>query len=265
MCLILLATRAHPRFPLIVAANRDEAYARPAASAAFWSDHPGIYGGRDLEHGGTWLAIATSGRFAAITNYRQAQHLDNAPLSRGALTRDYLAGNDDPERYLDAIEAHRNDYRGFSLLAGTPDALFFYSNRADGVQPIPPGVHGLSNRLLNEPWPKVLNGISVLSSLLASDETEIVRRLFELLADRTPGPDHLLPSTGIARERERALSAAFIPGETYGTRASTVIVTGADGDTLYAERTFGPHGILLGRTEQRLQLHCSASARLTKV
>jgi uncharacterized protein with NRDE domain len=133
------------------------------------------------------------------------------------------------------------------------------------VQPIPPGVHGLSNRLLNEPWPKVLNGIAVLSGLLGSDETEIVDRLFELLADRTPAPDHLLPSTGIGRERERALSAAFVAGETYGTRASTVIVAGADGDTLYSERTFGPHGIALGRTEHRLQLHCSARPRLTKV
>jgi uncharacterized protein with NRDE domain len=265
MCLILLATRAHPRFPLIVAANRDEAYARPAASAAFWSDHHGIYGGRDLEHGGTWLAVATSGRFAAITNYRQGQRFDDARLSRGGLARDYLAGNDEPERYLEALEAHRSDYRGFSLLAGTLHALFFYSNRAQGVQPIPPGVHGLSNRLLNEPWPKVLNGIAVLSSLLGSDETEIVDRLFELLADRTPAPDHLLPSTGIGRERERALSAAFVAAETYGTRASTVIVAGADGDTLYSERTFGPNGIALGRTEHRLQLHCSPRPRLTQV
>ena len=263
MCLILLATRAHTRFPLIVAANRDEAYARPAARAAFWSDHPAIYGGRDLEQGGTWLGISSSGRFAAITNYRQGQRLDHAPRSRGAITRDYLAGTEDAGRYLEGLEPSRNEYRGFSLIAGTPERLFFYSNRAHGVQPIAPGVHGLSNRLLNEPWPKVLNGISVLSSLLGSDESEISGRLFELLADRVPAPDHLLPSTGIARERERALSAAFIPGETYGTRASTVILIGTDGETIYSERTFGPHGIMLGRSERRLQLDLSANARLT--
>ena len=263
MCLILIATSVHPRFPLIVAANRDEAYARPAARAAFWSDDPAIYGGRDLEQGGTWLGIALSGRFAAITNYRQGQRLGHAPRSRGALTRDYLAGTEDAARHLEALEPSRNDYRGVSLIAGTPQRLFFYSNRAHGVQPIAPGVHGLSNRLLNEPWPKVLNGISVLSSLLGSDETELSGRLFELLADRAPAPDHSLPSTGIARVRERALSAAFIAGETYGTRASTVILIGADGETIYSERTFGPHGVLLGGSEQRLQLDYSANARLT--
>lgn len=256
MCLILFAAGAHPRFPLIVAANRDESYARPAARAAFWADHPNVYGGRDLEHGGTWLGLARNGRFAAITNYRQGQRFADALRSRGALTRDYLTGLQNTSEYLRDVEQRRTEYHGYSLIVGQPDHLYFHSNRANGIQPIAPGVHGLSNHLLDEPWPKVERGIAALSSLLGAAESAISQALFELLADRTPAPDPLLPSTGLAFERERAHSASFIEGETYGTRASTVLLISVDGSALYCERTYGPHGALLGISEQRFQLDC---------
>jgi uncharacterized protein with NRDE domain len=251
MCLILFALQAHSRYPLIVAANRDESYARPAAPAAFWTDHPHVYGGRDLEQGGTWLGLATNGRFAAVTNYRQGFRSGDAPRSRGELTRDYLAGTRNIAEYLEDIARRNAEYHGYSLIAGTPDRLFFCSNRGNGIEAISPGVHGLSNRLLDEPWPKVRRGTAVLSGLLKASESELTSALFDLLAERTPAPDHLLPSTGIAVQRERDLSAAFIPGESYGTRACTVVLVATDGSALFCERSFGPEGKLLGSTEQR--------------
>jgi uncharacterized protein with NRDE domain len=266
MCLILFAIGAHPRFPLIVAANRDEAYARPASDAAFWEDEPHVYGGRDLKRGGTWLGLASNGRFAAITNYRQRPRAGDAPRSRGDLTRDYLTGTAEPLEYLQGAEERRGQYRGFSLIAGSPHGLYFYSNRSNGIQPIPPGVHGLSNRLLDEPWPKVQRGVAVLTGLLESSEADVTEALLVLLRDRTAAPDHLLPSTGIALERERALSAAFIAGDTYGTRASTVVLVSKDGDVLFCERTFGPHGTPLNSTDRRFNLsHTSGIKAPTRV
>ena len=258
MCLILFAAGSHPEFPLIVAANRDEAYARPASQAGFWHDHPNVYGGRDLQHGGTWLGLARSGRFAAITNYRQGQRGAEAPHSRGEITRDFLTGSGDTLDYLKQVEARDSGYHGYSLIAGTAGQLYFHSNRSNGIDAIASGVHGLSNRLLDEPWPKVERGISVLTGLLAAAEHTIIQTLFELLADRAPAPDHLLPSTGISLERERALSASFIAAEAYGTRASTVLLVSTTGEVLYCERLFGPQGRPLGGNEQRFTLEPAA-------
>jgi uncharacterized protein with NRDE domain len=257
MCVILFAARSHARYPLIVAANRDEAFGRPAAPAAFWQDHPHVYGGRDLTHGGTWLGFTTTGRFAAITNYRQGPGLKDAPRSRGALTRDFLAGSEDPAAYTQRIAPHGAEYGGYSLIAGTLAQLFFISNRAGAPQPIAPGVHGLSNRLLDEPWPKVQRGMAVLDALSHASEARLLEGLFEVLADRSPAPDHLLPSTGIALERERDLSALFIAGEGYGTRASTVLLVRADGEVVFVERSFGARGRALGVAEERFTLDSS--------
>jgi uncharacterized protein with NRDE domain len=254
MCIILFANGSHPRFPLIVAANRDEAYDRPASAAQFWKDHPLIFAGRDLSHGGTWLGLTSEGRFAAITNYRQAQRMRPAPRSRGELTLGYLSGSQDVASYLQQATARNTEYNGYSLIAGTPDRLYVLSNRASGVSPIPAGVHGLSNGLLNDPWPKVQQGVAVLRSLLDADEAQLTPTLFDLLTDSTPAPDDLLPSSGVALERERSRSAIFIPGETYGTRASTVVLVGIDGSVLFTERRFGPRGALVGTTEHRFQL-----------
>jgi uncharacterized protein with NRDE domain len=259
MCVILFATRAHPRFPLILAANRDEAYARPAAPAAFWSDAPHLYAGRDLEQGGTWLGLSVSGKLAAITNYRQGSAGSEAPRSRGELTRDYLESSRDAEAYLGEVSQRYDQYRGFSMILGTLERLYFCSNRAERIEPIAPGVHGLSNRLLDEPWPKVRRGIAAIEGLLGADEATLTRGLFDLLGDRSTAPDHLLPATGIALERERDLSAVFIAGSTYGTRASTVVLVDSQGEVSYIERSFGPGGAPIGSTEQRFTLARSAS------
>lgn len=254
MCLILFATGAHPDYPLIVAANRDESYTRPAAAAGFWSDDPRIFGGRDLEQGGTWLGLSRTGRFAAITNYRQGLPRAPAARSRGELTRQYLSESAAPERYLREVRTRANSYNGFSLIVGTVDELWFYSNRGGSAQRIAPGVHGLSNHLLDEPWPKVQQGIAALEALLAAPEREIIERLTMVLSEGTPAPDHVLPSTGIALERERALSASFIAGPDYGTRASTIVLVKTDGTALFRESTYGPAGKPIGETQERFAL-----------
>lgn len=254
MCLILFAAGAHPDYPLVVAANRDESYERATAAAAFWEDHPRVCAGRDLEKGGTWLGFARDGRFAAITNYRQGIRSSGAERSRGELTRAFLTGEETPPAYLRGVEARAASYNGFSLIVGDPSEMWFYSNRGGAAQAIAPGVHGLSNHLLDEPWPKVRRGIATLQTLLAADENELTARLFALLADRAPAPDSLLPATGIEHERERALSASFISGDTYGTRASTVILVGADAHVLVRERSFGPRGAALGEVVQRFEI-----------
>ncbi|MGZ8231238.1 MAG: NRDE family protein [Burkholderiales bacterium] len=254
MCLILLASGAHPRFPLIVAANRDEAYARPSASAHFWRDRPDVFAGRDLEQGGTWLGIARSGRFAALTNYRQGLPRNPAARSRGELTRDFLIGSDPANAYVKRVTERGAEYNGFSLIAGEPSELYFCSNRGAAPQRIDAGVHGLSNHLLDEPWPKVVRGIDVLKSLLDADERAIVESLTLLLADREPAPDALLPSTGVERDRERALSAAFIAGEAYGTRASTIVLVAADGNVLFRESLYGPSGTPLSTHEEHFTI-----------
>ena len=210
--------------------------------------------------GGTWLAVATRGRVAAITNFRIGTGRRDAAHSRGALTREYLTGGDDAENYLQRVSQRANEYNGFSLIVGVPDQLYFFSNRGAGVQRIATGVHGLSNHLLDEPWPKVRRGTTVLTDLLAATEEVLVASLFEVLADRTPAPDALLPATGVTLQRERDLSPAFIAGETCGTRASTVVLVGRDGRVLFREQSYGPRGQYLGDSEQRFELDRAATA-----
>jgi uncharacterized protein with NRDE domain len=259
MCLILFAHKAHPKYPLILAANRDESYTRPAAAAAFWDDHPDIYGGRDLDRGGTWLGLTRSGKIAAVTNFRNANALRTAPRSRGELVSAYLSGHTDTETYLREVAARGDQYNGFILIAGTLDALYWLSNRGPGAARIPPGVHGLSNHLLNTPWPKIKRSKLALEALLEADEKALSAGLFQVLADRSEASNHELPDTGVGLLRERELSANFISGERYGTRASTVVLVDAEGDVLFIERSFGARGKALGETADRFRLDSTAA------
>jgi len=236
MCLILVAWQVHPDYPLVVAANRDEFYARSTASADFWPESPQVLAGRDLEAGGTWLGITRQGRFAALTNYRDpASHKPQA-LSRGNLVADFLAGNTPIDAYLDTLDAAA--YNGFNLLLGDGKQLIAFSNVTMQRHALAPGVYGLSNALLDTPWPKVGAGKTALSGALATlpDETA----LFHLLRDATHHPDATLPATGVSLEWERLLSAAFIRSPDYGTRCSTVIKVGADGTASFDEQTWLP-------------------------
>ncbi len=264
MCLILFAARVHAAFPLVVAANRDEAYARPAAAAYFWEDHPHVLAGRDLEQRGTWLGITRTGRWAAITNFRQAgAYIPTAP-SRGELVSDYLAGHDAPQDYLEAIAPQAARYNGFNLLAGDLAQLCYLSNRDGPVRNVEDGTHGLSNHMLNTPWPKVVNGRRRLQMLEAEDADQMTEKLFAALADRRTADPGTLPDTGIGLSREKALSPIFIAAQSYGTRASTVVLIDRAGQVSFAERSFGPNGEVRGEVRHAFSLDNDARCRLVR-
>jgi uncharacterized protein with NRDE domain len=243
MCLVLIALDFHPDYSLILAANRDEFYDRPTASAAFWADAPSVLAGRDLKAGGTWLGIDRQGRLAAVTNYRQGEREPPAPRSRGRLVSEFLTEDTDAREHIERVHSEANLYNGFNLIAGDAGGFFYYSNREGRVRSLPPGVYGLSNHLLDTPWPKVASTKSAFGALLKEGAAELTEELFALLSDRNRPADSLLPSTGIGREWERLLSSAFIASDDYGTRSSTVILVRRDGHIVFAERNFGPRGV----------------------
>ncbi len=238
MCLILLAVDAHPSYRLILAANRDEYFNRPTAPAAFWDDAPDLLAGRDLKSGGTWLGVTRTGRIAAITNYRDPRREKRDAPSRGHLVSGFLTGVMSTEEYLAFLEREGSAYNGFSLIFGEPGRLSFFSNHGEGPLSLEPGIHGLSNHLLDTPWPKVSRGREALARVVARGETVHPEGLFAILADRTVAPDELLPDTGVGIELERLLSPLFTSTPLYGTRSSTVILVDREGRADFCERTF---------------------------
>lgn len=267
MCLILLALRAHPDYPLVVAANRDEYFARPTRLAEFWPESPQLLAGRDLQAGGSWLGINRRGRFAAVTNVRNGHDTETRPRSRGELVTSCLLSDaeltpDNP--VLQQIAAHHHDYNGFNLLTGTPERLLYASNRAQdlldaparfnpthAVRELQPGIYGLSNGGLDTPWPKVESGKALLGEILQRDWRQLEQRqqdLLMLLADDTQAPAAELPDTGVGAEREAILSARFIacpqdpasPLADYGTRASTLVLYHRSGRIHFLEHSFAP-------------------------
>ncbi len=237
MCLILLAVNAHPRYPLVLAANRDEFLARPTRALHPWEDGSGIMAGRDLQEGGTWFGVTKEGRWAAVTNYREPGVTKEGAPSRGRLVTDYLRSDDPAEEYLRGLLPADGRFNGFNLLAGDFGNVFYLSNRKQGITPLGSGVYGLSNHLLDTPWPKVVHGKERLSHLIRADRI-VPENLFSLLADAEPAPDALLPDTGVGLEWERVLSPLFIRHAGYGTRSSTVLLYGADRRVTLAERTY---------------------------
>jgi uncharacterized protein with NRDE domain len=254
MCLIAIGWRLRGDYPLMMAANRDEFFARPTAPATFWQDHSEILAGRDLLQGGTWLGLTRSGRLAAVTNYRDGHRERVGRLSRGWLVRDYLLSAREPSSFLAQIHATADQYDGFNLIAGTQRGLFHYSNRGPEVIALPAGVHGLSNHLLNTPWPKVERAREGLAALADSPAAGLPEALFALLAERTPASDHILPDSGIGLARERLLSSAFIQSPDYGTRCSTVLLVDRAGGARFEERSFAPDGNTVEHRRYDLQL-----------
>ena len=238
MCLIVFAWQAHPDFPLVLGANRDEFLDRPTQPANFWAEPPDLLAGRDLRNGGTWLGITRSGRIAAVTNYRQGSAPRTDLRSRGLLVSEFLAAGRSPESHLAAVAAERRAYDGFNLLAGDGRAIFYFSNRGSDPQPVAPGVHGLSNALLDTPWPKVERAKSALTQFFDRDRDALVEGVLALLADRVRPQDDELPRTGVSLEWERCLSPVFIASPDYGTRCSTVLVIDRHGNVTFVERSF---------------------------
>jgi uncharacterized protein with NRDE domain len=242
MCLILFAWQTHPRYSLVVAANRDEFHQRPSAAADFWEDNPAILAGRDLQAGGTWLGITRSGHFAAITNYREPLVPElSLERSRGHLVRDYLNDDGMPLPYARELLSQGSAYSGFNLLLGAPDSLAWVSNRSDEALTVTAGSHGLSNHLLDTDWPKVHSGRERLDQLL-EDENLVPEALFELLTDQALTPGEIPESLEERLAPEQLMKHYFIVSPVYGTRCSTVVLIGRDGGIEFIERQFDPEG-----------------------
>lgn len=224
MCLILFAYKHHPKYKLILAANRDEFLNRPTAQAAFWEDKPNILAGRDLERKGTWLGLSKTGNFSAITNYREARKylLTDAP-SRGDLTTNFIAGKKQPRAYLEALDADHKVFNGYNLLVGTAHELFHYSNKEGVIHELTAGIYGLSNHLLDTPWPKVELGKKLLQEAIQQDEPDR-EALLRLLENTQKPPVDQLPNTGVELEWEKVLSSMFIDTPVYGTYCSSLIL-----------------------------------------
>ena len=251
MCLIVFAWRPAHAQPLIVAANRDEFYARPTQPLAQWVDAPQVYAGRDLEAGGTWLGINADGRFAALTNIRNPS-LALGRRSRGELVAQFLTSNRLIEDYLAEVAGRSSEYGGFNLLVGDREQLYYLNGSAPEPRLLDEGVYGLSNAGLDTPWPKVSKTKAALTTQLDAPNP---LALMALLSDPTTAPTAELPDTGVSLETETLLSSAFIASPTYGTRASTVLIVNANGKRQLIEHSFGPYGGRLGEVEIELDEH----------
>ena len=261
MCLAVIAIDAHPRYAVVVAANRDEYHARPAEPAHWWRDGAGaeLLAGRDLEAGGTWLGIARSGRWGFVTNVREPGRHDPQAPSRGGLVPALLR---DGRASLDAVGTAVGGacgYNGFNLVGGRLDRAAFGSNRGARAVALTRGVHGVSNAQLDTPWPKLARTVAGLGSWVAGGGGDLTP-LWALLADRRPAPDTELPDTGLTRERERLLSAPFIVSAGYGTRCSTLLAVSRDGFVDFIERSFDAAGNPRGEVAFRFRIERARDA-----
>lgn len=262
MCLVAVAWRVHPRWPLALIANRDEAHARPSAAAGFDPDARDVYGGRDLVQGGGWLQLSRGGRLAAVTNVRAGRSAETAPQSRGWLVRDFVRGRADAGEFTAALDAQAGDYGRFNLLVHDGAQLVCASNHpAYSAGPVAPGMHAMSNGAFDAPWPKGVFATRALQAWLesplsdtATPGADTIEPLFTALRDTTRAPDESLPDTGVGIDLERMLSPPFVLDAGYGTRCSTVVLAGGS-ELLFAERRYGAEGVAIGTSIERLPRH----------
>jgi len=252
MCLILIAWRADPQSPLLLAANRDEFHARPTLRADWWPDHPKILAGRDLDAGGTWLGLTRTGRFAALTNYRDPQRRRTPAPSRGSLVASLLESDASVAASLTYLQEVAANYNGFNVIFSDGERLAVYESARGRGRELGPGIYGLSNHLLDTPWPKVQNAKSRLQAALL--DTTDPAPLLALLRDDRPAPDEDLPRTGVSLEWERLLSSAFVRAQDYGTRCSTIIRIDARARAYFEEWSWDSMGADIGRTSVQFEL-----------
>ncbi len=248
MCLILFALNEHPKYPLVLLANRDEYFNRPTLYAHPWEEHREVIAGLDQTAGGTWLGITKKNRFAAITNYRDPQRLHPDAQSRGALTKNFLTGTQPPGSYIEGIKTKDHSYNGYNLLlSSSPGQMTHYSNITSQTTILDNGIHGLSNHLLDTQWPKVQNGIRSLSRIL-SGKTIDPEQLFKIMLNNKPASNDKLPSTGIDKNLEQKLSSMFINIPGYGTRCTTLLLIDRHNQVTFHEHTFNEAGEKINQT-----------------
>ena len=252
MCLILVAWRVHPNFPCVVAANRDEYFGRPTAEADWWEDPADILAGRDLQAGGTWLGVTRTGRFAALTNFRDPGAIRADATSRGKLVTGFLEDQRSTAEGLKEIAQRGAQCNPFNVLCSDGRDLGVYESTTGRGQILGPGVYALSNHLLDTPWPKVTQAKSRLAEAL--NDLPQSAAMLDLLRDTEPAVDEDLPRTGVSLELERMLSSAFVRGDSYGTRCSTIVTTDASGATTFAEWSWDQSGALAGMTRYHFQV-----------
>ena len=251
MCLIILAHQANDQYPCILSANRDETFSRKSREAQFWSEEIGcsnLLAGKDLQAGGTWIGVTRDGKFAAVTNLRSDSDDDQALLSRGNLTLEYLVGKQSPHDFAKTIAEDLPNYKGFNLLLGHRDEVAFMNSREKSILNIEPGLYAFSNDTLNSSYLKVIQGRDRLSKLLNSGYKVTPDFLIGMMSDRTLASDNLLPNTGLPKSRERKLSATFVsdPDQNYGTVCSTAFVTTSAGRAQFVEQNYDKDGTPTG-------------------
>lgn len=236
MCLIALAINRHPEYKLVLLANRDEFFQRSTREAHWWDENPNIFGGKDLQEGGSWLAVSKDGKFAAITNYRDRKREIKNKISRGLILSEFMQKDVSVKDYIEKLSLTKHRYEGYNLLLGSFDKLYHYSNINDTLTPLLDGIHGLSNHLLDTPWPKVLTAKDIMTQITSGISPFPVEEAFTLFKDKKMAPDELLPDTGVGLSYERFLSPVFIDVPGYGTRATTLILVDKNNRVYFEER-----------------------------
>lgn len=237
MCLIVFSYQHHNKYPFILAGNRDEFYERPAIQAHFWDTNPRMLAGKDLKAGGTWLGVSEKGEIGAITNHRNLYNPTEGERTRGEIIPDFLTGHKPMKEKLNAINKMKHKYSGFNLLAGSVLQLYYLNNIKGDFRSVKPGIHGISNALLDSSWPKVEKARNEFEQITFS-ETIDKEAIFQLLESSDPFPEESLPDTGLSHEMEKEVSPIFIETEGYGTRCSSLLMIDYDGTINFTEKTF---------------------------
>lgn len=246
MCLILLALHVVPNRPWLMLGNRDEYHGRPSAPAAQWNDAPHVYGGRDLEAAGSWLAVSDRGRFAAVTNVRAGSPI-RGKRSRGALVSDFVRSVESAQAYAETIAATRTEFGPFNFVAGDAESVWAASSLSEKAWPFERGIHVLSNGPPHPRWPKAKRIADGFSRCVDENRYDDAT-LLNLLVDESQPVESELPDTGIGLELEKFLAPIFIRGDEYGTRASTLAYAVDGGRFVLEERRFGSLGMAEGET-----------------
>jgi len=254
MCILFIAIEQHRDYPLIIAANRDEFFARPTLASDFWPEHPNLLAGKDEEAGGTWMGVTREGKLASLTNIRDPKRQLDSARSRGELVTHYLTEQQQDSAYLAFLKASANQYNGYNLLYGDWQKLAVYNNHLNTYEHLSKGVYGLSNANLNSPWPKINKGMQALDAYCYDGHPIEPEVLFALLQDRHLAEDDMLPKTGVSIEWERKLSSIFINTEGYGTRSSTVLLVDKNQHLHWYERTYNSQAECVGEKRFDFQI-----------